>query len=96
MNMFGASISGATTRPNPRYGIEEDKISIGTNGVITFGTAHLPNGGSEPVPSPKSGAQMRDDGTGMVDGLSSPRASLPLRDNTNLNALNNICNRMCL
>jgi hypothetical protein len=33
-----------------RYGKCENKISIGTNGVITFGTAHYAYGGSEPVP----------------------------------------------
>jgi len=32
------------------YGRCENKISIGTNGVITFGTAHYAYGGSEPIP----------------------------------------------
>ena len=32
------------------YGRCENKISIGTNGVITFGTAHYAFGGSEPIP----------------------------------------------
>ena len=34
----------------PWYGETEDAISIGTNGMITFGDAHLRNGGSEPIP----------------------------------------------
>jgi hypothetical protein len=67
--MGGTGYNDTAAEP-PRYGIDENMISIGTNGVITFGTAHHPNGGSEPVPSPKSGAQMHDDGTSMVDGLS--------------------------
>eukprot|EP01051_Picozoa_sp_SAG22_P008552 SAG22_NODE_658_length_8076_cov_4.575279_3_plen_989_part_00 len=32
------------------FGIPEDMISIGTNGLITFGGAHLRNGASEPIP----------------------------------------------
>jgi hypothetical protein len=32
------------------YQLEESMMSIGTNGVITFGSAHLRNGGSEPIP----------------------------------------------
>ena len=32
------------------FGRTESRITIGTNGVITFGTAQLHNGASEPVP----------------------------------------------
>jgi hypothetical protein len=32
------------------YGTVENTISVGTNGVITFGSAHFMYGGSEPVP----------------------------------------------
>ena len=34
----------------PWYGVAENTITIGTNGMITFGTGHLRNGGSEPIP----------------------------------------------
>eukprot|EP01046_Picozoa_sp_COSAG06_P033626 COSAG06_NODE_3445_length_5332_cov_5.351424_3_plen_1421_part_00 len=34
----------------PWYGLMENTITIGTNGMITFGTGHLRNGGSEPIP----------------------------------------------
>lgn len=37
------------------YGIMENTISIGTNGLITFGTGHLRNGGSEPIPCLSAG-----------------------------------------
>ena len=59
----------------PWYGKVETTITIGTNGVITFGDGQLPNGGSEPVPSGADGEQVRgrdiaDDGTGgLIDGL---------------------------
>ena len=59
----------------PWYGKVETQITIGTNGVITFGEGQLPNGGSEPVPSGADGEQVRgrdiaDDGTGgLIDGL---------------------------
>jgi hypothetical protein len=32
------------------FGLAERRITVGTNGVMTFGTAHLTNGASEPVP----------------------------------------------
>lgn len=32
------------------FGKVEDVITIGTNGLLTFGSDHLPHGGSEPVP----------------------------------------------
>ena len=32
------------------FGRTESRITIGTNGVLTFGTAQLHNGASEPVP----------------------------------------------
>eukprot|EP01051_Picozoa_sp_SAG22_P005693 SAG22_NODE_346_length_11892_cov_40.205970_3_plen_2055_part_00 len=32
------------------YGLCEDTISVGTNGLVTFGAAHLEYGSSEPVP----------------------------------------------
>ena len=59
----------------PWYGKVETQITIGTNGVITFGEGQLPNGGSEPVPSGADGEQVRgrdiaDDGSGgLIDGL---------------------------
>jgi hypothetical protein len=69
----------------PWYGLTENKISIGTNGVITFGSAHLANGGSEPIPSGSDGlgADGRHNGAacrgndmvscgGLVDGLLAP------------------------
>ena len=34
----------------PWYGETEGTISVGTNGMITFGEGHLRNGGSEPIP----------------------------------------------
>eukprot|EP01043_Picozoa_sp_COSAG02_P006456 COSAG02_NODE_184_length_30545_cov_128.634402_1_plen_227_part_10 len=32
------------------YQQEEPAVTIGTNGMLSFGTAHLRNGGSEPIP----------------------------------------------
>ena len=44
----------------PWYGNVEDIIHVGTNGYITFGSAHFPFGTSEPFPG---------DPTGPVDGV---------------------------
>jgi hypothetical protein len=69
----------------PWYGADQTVISIGVNGVIIFGTAHLSTGGSEPIPSSANGLSSdgRDDGAacigndmvscgGLVDGLIAP------------------------
>ena len=60
--------------PFPWYGNVETQITVGTNGVITFGDGQLPNGGSEPVPSGADGQQVRgrdqaDGQGGLIDGL---------------------------
>ena len=39
----------------PWYGKTEDTIHIGTNGYLTFGTAHFTNGASEPIPGTPDG-----------------------------------------
>ena len=56
----------------PWYGNVETRITVGTNGVITFGDGQLPNGGSEPVPSGADGTQVRGragGAGGLIDGL---------------------------
>jgi hypothetical protein len=37
------------------YGEPNYSVSVGTNGLITFGAAHLRNGGSEPIPCGSAG-----------------------------------------
>ena len=50
------------------YGVEERVISIGTNGLITFGTEHYMYGGTEPVPCRGEEHCGNSNGVG-VDGL---------------------------
>ena len=50
------------------YGVEERVISIGTNGLITFGTEHYMYGGTEPVPCRGEEHCGSSNGVG-VDGL---------------------------
>ena len=53
-----------------RYGRCENKISIGTNGVITFGTAHYAYGGSEPIPCGGTSTDCAGGAEGMhLDGI---------------------------
>jgi hypothetical protein len=54
----------------PWYGKAQDTITVGTNGILTFGTAQYIYGGSEPVPC--HGTQECSDGTSAgigVDGV---------------------------
>jgi hypothetical protein len=51
------------------FGICENKITIGTNGLVTFGAPHITNGGTEPLPCSRRGSCTNgQDGLG-IDGL---------------------------
>ena len=50
------------------FGTPQRLVTIGTNGVLTFGTEQLPNGASEPVPCSWDGAGVGSGRSGEGDG----------------------------